>query len=197
MNRTKKTQEILPASPARGHSQFSILNSRRGFSLIELLIVIAILAVIVGLALPNFLGARERSRDFKRKAELNQLKIALRLYYNDYGKFPAWTNGMVIVGCGTSGTSACPVCASADFAAGGVDGCTTVYMRKIPKSQAGSLELRYYQVAGGDDFRVKVSLENASDTDTTTSQAKCPVVAATNPAGTFTYGAADYVVCAD
>ncbi len=173
------------------------MKKSKGFSLIELLIVIAIMAVIVGLALPNFIGARERSRDFKRKSELNQLKIALRLYYGDYGKYPAWTNGMVIVGCGINGTSNCPVCASADFAAGGVDGCTTVYMRKTPVSQAGSLELRYFQVASGDDFRVKVSLENASDTDTTKSQAKCPVVAATNPAGTFTYGAADYVVCAD
>lgn len=172
-------------------------EKRAGFSLIELLIVIAIMAVIVGLALPNFIGARERSRDFKRKSELNELKTALRLYYNDYGKYPAWTNGMVIVGCGTSGTSNCPVCTSADFAAGGVDGCTTVYMRKTPVSQAGSLEIRYYQVAGGDDFRLKVPLENASDTDTTKSQAKCPVIAATNPAGTFTYAATEYVVCAD
>ena len=58
-------------------------NVSRGFSLIELLVVIAITAALIAVALPNFVGARERARDVKRKAEMAELRNALRLYYND------------------------------------------------------------------------------------------------------------------
>ena len=64
-------------------------RQRDGFTLIELLIVIAIIATILAAAVPNFLSARERAKDAKKKAEFNQVKNALRLYYNDYQKYPA------------------------------------------------------------------------------------------------------------
>lgn len=173
---------------------------KHGFTLIELLVVIAVIAVIVGFAVPNFLGARERARDTKRKSELFQLKQALRLYYNDYNRYPAWTNGLVIVGCGAAGRSTCPpspACSSGvEFVAGGTDGCATTYMRKLPIIGT-ALQYRYYQVASGDDFRIKINLDNPSDPDIATSQARCTVAPATNPTGTFTYGPTDYVLCAD
>lgn len=175
---------------------------KKGFTLIELLVVIAVIAVIVGFAMPNFLGARERARDTKRKGELVQLKNALRMYYNDYNKYPAWTNGLVIVGCGATGTSNCPpspVCTSgAEFVSGGTDGCGTMYMRKLPIIGTAQ-QYRYYQVASGDDFRLKINLDNPSDADITPSQARCPIVPATNPSGTIgtAWGSTDYVLCAD
>ena len=52
----------------------------QGFSLLELLVVIAIIAVILAVAVANFVGARQRARDVRKKAELTQLKSALRLY---------------------------------------------------------------------------------------------------------------------
>ena len=170
---------------------------KKGFTLLELLVVIAIIAVIIGLALPNFLGARERSRDYKRKAELLEFKTALRLYYSDYGKYPAWNFGTQIWGCGTLGTTNCPVCPTAEFAAGGADGCQTIYMRRLPKATSGGVEYRYYQTNAGDDFRMKVSLENASDPDLATSQVRCPTTTAVGSGSNISYGASDYVVCAD
>ncbi len=173
---------------------------RAGFTLIELLVVIAVIATIVGFAMPNFLGARERARDTKRKSELVQLKNALRMYYNDYQKYPAWTNGLVIKGCGALGTSNCPpspACASgAEFVAGGTDGCGNVYMRRLPFIGTAQ-QYRYYQTANGDDFRLKINLDNPSDADISGSQARCPVAAATNPGGTLSFGPTDYVLCAD
>ncbi|MFA5103139.1 MAG: type II secretion system protein, partial [Candidatus Thermoplasmatota archaeon] len=44
---------------------------KQGFTLIELLVAIAIMAVIMALAFPNYLSARERARDTKLKAEMN------------------------------------------------------------------------------------------------------------------------------
>lgn len=137
---------------------------KKGFSLIELLIVITIIAALVGAALPNFLGARHRARDSKKKAELVQLKNALRLYYGDYQKYPTNSaNEAVINGCGTLGTSACP--ATGPFQAGTV-GSETVYMKRLPTYYN-------YTSTGGDSFLLKATMENLSDNDIGPSQARC------------------------
>ncbi len=173
--------------------------NKLGFTLIEILVAISVIALVIGVALPNFLGARERGRDIKRKSELNQLKTALRLYYSDYGRYPNWNIGVYIIGCGPAGTSQClgsGVCTTADFAAGGTDGCGTIYMKRFPRIGT-SQQFFYYQAANGDDFRLKVLLENVSDADIVSSQARCSVVPATNPAGTFSYNPGDFVLCAD
>lgn len=167
-----------------------IQKKKQGFSLIELLVVIAIMGTILTLALPNFLGARARARDTRRKGEMQQLKTALQLYYNDYRVYPADSGGPMynkIVGCGASGTSQCPCSASVDFASGGA-GCDTVYMTKLPSDFGTSMW--YYRVNSGADFCVKVSLENASDTDATTSQTRC----AAKCSG---LSGSDYAVCSE
>lgn len=168
---------------------------KKGFTLIELLVVIAIIATILGMALPNFLGARERARDTKRKAEMNQLKSALRLYYNDYQEYPNNFNGGVgklnyIQGCGASGTGNCPCSGTLDFAAGGA-GCDIVYMKKFP-SEFGS-SMYYYEIPDtvGNDFCLKVPLDNASDGDIAASQARCAGACSGLVSGT------DYAVCSD
>lgn len=161
----------------------------QGFTLVELLVAIAIIGLIVGLALPNFLGARERARDAKKKGELNELKTALRLYYTDYQSYPG-ANGINLAACGQNGDQACPVCGSAEFAAGGTDGCSSVYMKKLPKDSAGANAFSYYYYSNGDDFRLSVNLENASDADITASQSRCPK-------SSGVWGVKEYIVCAD
>ena len=158
-----------------------------GFSLIELLVVISIIAVITAVGMTNFLGARERARDARRKQDLVQLKNALRLYYNDYNAYPASISDTYIGGCGTDGTAQCPgSCTGAEFAAGGADGCATVYMRELPAQY--TYERHPNKLTDTDDFLLSVTLENASDEDSTTSQARCGITPAT---------ASTYVVCAD
>ncbi|OGD71176.1 hypothetical protein A3A84_02320 [Candidatus Collierbacteria bacterium RIFCSPLOWO2_01_FULL_50_23] len=58
----------------------------QGFTLIELVVVIAIIATLTGLAAFNFGQARSRARDVQRKSELRQIQNALELYKND--QFP-------------------------------------------------------------------------------------------------------------
>ena len=163
-----------------------------GFSLIEVLVVIAIIAMLIGLALPNYLGARERARDSKRKTELGQMKIALRMYYNDYMSYPTSDSG-ILKACGLTGKLACPVCTSAEFAAGGTDGCSVIYMKKLPQIGTGSpyTTFQYYQCTGGDDFRLVTTVENKSDIDIASSKTRCPAGCGA------TFGLADYVLCAD
>ena len=61
----------------------------KGFSLVELLVVISIIAIISAFTLPNFMGARDKAKDSARIADMASIKSALRLYYNDNQSYPA------------------------------------------------------------------------------------------------------------
>jgi len=65
---------------------------KNGFSLIELLVVLGIIAVLTGLIAFNFNAARARARDVQRKNDLKELRSALELYKNDSGTYPSSAN---------------------------------------------------------------------------------------------------------
>lgn len=58
-------------------------NKKNGLTLIELLIVITVIALLVGVLLPNLNDVRRRSRDQRRKADIKSLVEALELYKLD------------------------------------------------------------------------------------------------------------------
>ena len=134
-------------------------KSASGFTLIELLVVISIISVLTAIILPNMMGMRQRARDSKRKSSLNQLKTALRLYYNDFQKYPLDDGNGVMKGC-VDGLSACT--AGGQFANG-----TTIYMKQLPAT------FSYQQTDSGDGFLAWVTLENQSDTDMAASKTRC------------------------
>ncbi len=53
---------------------------KRAFTLIELMIVMAVIAILVGIALPRFKGMREEANITKAHGELRALKIAMESY---------------------------------------------------------------------------------------------------------------------
>lgn len=57
----------------------------RGFTLIELLIVIAIILILIGIALPNFLEAQERARVTRAKTLLRTIETAINAHIIDFG----------------------------------------------------------------------------------------------------------------
>ncbi len=62
---------------------------KKGFTLIELLVVIAIVGILSQVILASMQTARQKARDAKRVAELQQLQLALELYYDDNKSYPA------------------------------------------------------------------------------------------------------------
>ncbi|MBI3315607.1 MAG: type II secretion system protein [Candidatus Omnitrophica bacterium] len=54
---------------------------RKGFTLIELLIVIAVISILIGIALPRFKGMQDEGNIAKAKGELRTLQTALESYY--------------------------------------------------------------------------------------------------------------------
>ncbi len=54
---------------------------RKGFTLIELIIVIAVIAILIGIALPRFKGMQDEGNIAKAKGELRTLQTAIESYY--------------------------------------------------------------------------------------------------------------------
>lgn len=142
----------------------------KGFTLIELLVVISIIGVLASLVATNLNEARARARDVNLKQNLAQLKTALRLYYNDYNKYPAQCGVNTIAGCGATGTTCCPVSGCPEFSAG--TGCSTTYMGKLPPG-LGNNTVAYYYSSTSDVYCIKGNLENTSDPDIAGSWARC------------------------
>lgn len=59
-----------------------------GFTLIELLVVIAIIGLLSSVILASLSTARQKSRDARRLADLNQIALALELYYDTNRAYP-------------------------------------------------------------------------------------------------------------
>ena len=54
---------------------------RKGFTLIELLIVVAVISILIGIALPRFKGMQDEGNIAKAKGELRTLQTAVESYY--------------------------------------------------------------------------------------------------------------------
>lgn len=61
---------------------------RKGFTLVELLIVIAIIILLLVFVLINIRGQTAKAMDARRKSDLYTIHNALEEYYNDHGGYP-------------------------------------------------------------------------------------------------------------
>lgn len=66
----------------------SPLSARKGFTLIEILIVVGIIGLLASIVLVGLAPAQRRGRDARRLADLKQVQNALELYYNKCGYYP-------------------------------------------------------------------------------------------------------------
>ena len=63
-------------------------REKTGFTLVELLTVLAIIALLVGLLIPSLTMIRNTAKDAKQKAQLTQIGLALTAFRNDHGDYP-------------------------------------------------------------------------------------------------------------
>jgi prepilin-type N-terminal cleavage/methylation domain-containing protein len=62
---------------------------RRGFTLLEILISIAIIGVLTAIGTVSYTSINRNARDAKRRADVEQIRSALELYRADNGTYPA------------------------------------------------------------------------------------------------------------
>lgn len=68
-----------------------------GFTIVELLIVIVVIAILASISIVAYTGVQQKARDSKRKSDVAQIGKALQLYATDNG--PMYTSS----GCGSGG----------------------------------------------------------------------------------------------
>ncbi|MEI7818686.1 MAG: prepilin-type N-terminal cleavage/methylation domain-containing protein [bacterium] len=119
------------------------LRKNKGFTLLELLIVIVIIGILIALVLPNLVSGPARARDSKRKTDLRDIRNGLEQYYNDNSSYTA--NLTVL----TSGT--------------------TPYIKTLPKDPKSGADYSYTPApAGGptySSYSLTATLENKNDKD--------------------------------
>ena len=120
-------------------------KNTQGFTLDELMVVIAIIAILTGIMLASFSGAKAQSRDLKRVSDLSQLQLALAGFFNRCGVYPA----NLTIGSGESS------CTSA-----GTTIKLSTFMSTVPTAP-NTGEVYVYSVdAGLDDYFLHATLEN-------------------------------------
>jgi general secretion pathway protein G len=131
-------------------------NKQQAFTILELLIVMAIIAILVMIGLGVFGTVREKARDGKRKQDLTAIGRALEMYYNDKGRYPASATGYIL-GCGQDANQGCLW--------GGVFQNTsngTLYMGEIPQDPKG-YQYYYSSDSSGTSYYLFAYLENPKD----------------------------------
>jgi len=65
------------------------MKSKKGFTLVELLVVIGIMSILATVVVVQINGSKERSRDSLRKADLLKIATALEFYRTDNKSYPS------------------------------------------------------------------------------------------------------------
>jgi general secretion pathway protein G len=67
---------------------------RRGFTLIEIMVVMVILGILAGLIIPRIMGRPEEARRTKARIQIESIETALKLYKLDNGSYPTTEQGL-------------------------------------------------------------------------------------------------------
>lgn len=79
----------IATRPARTHSVF-----QRGFTLIEIMVVVAILGILAALIVPKVIGRSDEARVVAAKQDIGTLMQALKLYRLDNQRYPSSEQGL-------------------------------------------------------------------------------------------------------
>jgi type IV pilus assembly protein PilA len=99
-------------------------NKQKGFSLIELLIVVAIILIIAAIAIPNLLRAKIAANQASAVGSLRTLNTACIAYSTSYGQFPTNLTDLGPVASGGTATSTSADLIDSVLAAGSKSGYT-------------------------------------------------------------------------
>lgn len=71
----------------------SVKLKRDAFTMIELLVVVAVIGILVGIVLPSLSTAKIKARKMKTHADTKSIEMAIKNYLNEYGRYPLQDDG--------------------------------------------------------------------------------------------------------
>lgn len=136
---------------------------RNGFTLVELLVVMAILGVLTTLIAGGYRSAQMRGRDAQRKGDLKEIANSLELYYADYGEYPNQISGLIAACPYNPSTGAGTVCVwgTSEFT-----DSKTIYFKTLPADPYSGFSY-VYRLPGSDTqkYQLFARLQNEKDQD--------------------------------
>lgn len=148
----------------REYFKLKTQNLKLGFTLVELLVVMAILGILTVVTLGNFQTSQIKARDAQRKHDLREITNALEAYFNDHGGYPEASGGKINACSCDDGPLPC----TWDVDPGQREFCdknNTVYMSKVPGDPSGDSTYCYNADSTGSYFQLYAKLENKNDSD--------------------------------
>ncbi|MDZ7587218.1 MAG: type II secretion system protein [Patescibacteria group bacterium] len=137
---------------------------KKGFTLIEMLVVIAIIGILASIGLGTFTSAQRKARDARRKNDLTTVAKALEVYFNDHSLYPADDDDShQIKGCNTDVD---PTEITCDWGSAFQHANTTpatVYLIILPSDSTASQTYYYEASADQQSFQLYARLENTAD----------------------------------
>ena len=128
--------------------KYTLINKvHGGFTLIELLVVISIIGVLLAISIFGLSGARESSRDARRKADLELIRSGLELYKADCNAYPAASK--IVSDSALVGSPPPTTCLA-----------TNIYISKIPSDPIPTLRKYIYAITTN-GYELCASLEQS------------------------------------
>jgi prepilin-type N-terminal cleavage/methylation domain-containing protein len=134
-------------------------KNSEGFTLVELLVVVAIVGILAALILINLNSGKQKSRDVRRVSDIRQILTAMQLYYNDNSGFPgpnsASLTGPTLTDGSPQWSTFMQVWPNAPIPAdnpSGVSDCTST------GAGTGTNQYTYTQLSGGSEYNVTFCL---------------------------------------
>jgi prepilin-type N-terminal cleavage/methylation domain-containing protein len=133
---------------------------KKGFTLVELMVVVAIIAIISAIVTTTFSAAKSKSRDGQRISDVAQIQLAFAGYFNQCNDFPLADTGNVVDSNTLTQSIGCP---------SGVN--LSTFISKIPTPPSGASQASYsyatlYLTSDSAktpvDYVIQASLENNS-----------------------------------